>query len=87
MFNFVHDYYRCLCRGVKIPVLIFIVHCKILACAGTQVFMTAQSSITTVKINIQSPVREAEGPKDLEIHWNPICVYPFPHPEALFSAN
>lgn len=50
-------------------------------------FMTAQSSIATVKINIQLPVREAEGPKALEIHWNPIGVYPFIYPEAHFSAN
>lgn len=26
MFNFVHDYYRCLCRGVKIHVLMFCTH-------------------------------------------------------------
>lgn len=33
-------------------------------CEGSRVFMTAQSSVTTVKINIQLPVREAEGSGD-----------------------
>lgn len=63
------------------------VHCQILACAGVQASMTAQSSITTVKINIQLSVRQAEGPKGLEIHRNPICVSPVTYPEANSSEN
>lgn len=69
MFNFVHDYYRCCCRGMKIHVLIFCTPrvCSLSdsVCEGSWVFMTAQSSITTVKINIQLPVREAEGSGDI----------------------